>query len=168
VNRLCLFPVAVLALLVAATLTTAAVPGPAGAKPGCLKIHHKKRVAKTIVVNGKKKTVYRWKEWFTCDPYESPGPPRLGIAAVEYKFTLSRPVIKSGNLILEYNNRGEDAHNLRIRKIGAKRLAGAIPDTDSRETVTDTFKLHPGRYRLWCALPNHARLGMKAKLKVVR
>lgn len=158
---------ALLFLFTGASLLAAA-PDPAGAKSGCLKIHHKKRVAKTIVVKGKKKTVYRWKEWFTCDPYEAPGPPRLGIAAVEYKFTLSRPVVKSGNLILEYNNRGEDSHNLRIRKFGGKRLVGSIPDTGSRRSVTDTFALKPGRYRLWCALPNHARLGMNAKLKVVR
>ena len=167
-KRLHWFPVVILVLALVATASLAGEAGTAGAKSGCLKIYHRKRVAKVVTENGKPHTVYYWKEWFTCDPYESPGPPRLGVAAVEHKFTLSRPIVKSGSLILEYSNRGEDSHNLRIRKIGGRHLAGAIPDVESRATVTDSFVLKPGRYRMWCALPGHAKLGMKAKLKVVR
>jgi hypothetical protein len=31
-----------------------------------------------------------------------------------------------------------------------------------------TFKLGPGRFRLWCSLADHQALGMKATLRVVR
>ena len=41
-------------------------------------------------------------------------------------------------------------------------------DTDPGARLRHTVSLDPGRYRLWCALPKHADLGMKAKLKVVR
>lgn len=160
-----------LATLLAILVTSASIvsrPDSAVAKPGCLKIVHKKRVAKVVTRNGKKETVYVWKKWSTCDPYEAPGPPRLNIQASEYKFTLSRPVIKSGNLVLEYDNRGEDAHNLRIAKKGSGRISGALSDVESRDLRTRRFQLKPGRYRLWCALRNHARLGMRATLKVVR
>jgi plastocyanin len=157
-----------LALPVAVTL-----PGPSpatvfGATPSsCLKIWHSKKVTKWVKRDGKPVKVTVTKRWWTCDPFESPGPPRLGVEASEWKFTLSRPEVKAGNLIVQLNNRGEDTHNLRIAEFATNRSIGAVPDTGSRRTRTGTFALKPGLYRLTCTLFGHTGLGMKAKLRVI-
>ncbi len=140
----------------------------AAKKPGCLKIWHQKKVTKwKKKKNGKRRQVTVVKKWWTCDPFEAPGPPRLGVDAKEYKFTLSRPEVKAGSLILEFNNRGEDAHNLRIAYARSNRSIGAVPDTPSRRTSTQTFELKPGLYRFTCTLFGHAARGMRAKLRVL-
>lgn len=162
-------------ILVALTLAGCLLAtGPAGAgnsataRAGCLKIWHEKKITKVIRKNGKLKKVTVIKRYWTCDPYQAPGPPRLGIAATEWKFTLSRPRIKAGRLLLEFTNRGEDSHNLQVATVKGRHLAGSVPDTETGDVTDSAFRLKPGLYQLWCSLPNHARLGMKAKLRVVR
>lgn len=146
--------------------------GPAGtgrAEAGCLKIWHEKKVTRWVKgKNGKRHKVTKVKRYWTCDPYEAPGPPRLGIAATEFKFTLSRPRIRRGNLMLEFSNRGEDVHNVRIAPAGSSRVVGSAADTEPGSVTDAEFRIKPGRYRLWCSLPGHAKLGMKAKLRVLR
>ena len=62
---------------------------------------------------------------------------------------------------------GEDPHDLRLQRLGGGRVwktpvvyPGAYHDLE----VT----LVPGRYRLWCSIANHRRLGMQAVLTVRR
>jgi len=139
----------------------------AGKSEACAKIRHSKTVWVTVKKNGKKVRVKRRKVWWTCDPYEAPGPPRLGVVAKEFKLTFSRPYVKAGRLILQLDNQGEDDHNLRIaRKSGGSPIA-EVGNTAPRQQTTVEVPIRPGTYRLWCALPGHAKFGMKATLKVV-
>ena len=107
----------------------------------------------------------------TSDPGDPPlDAARIQVKAFEYGFILSRPFVRSGPLIAEYDNTGEDAHNLRIRRVRAPGRPKARPlrikAVASRTRVTQTFHLRPGVYNLYCSLPGHAGLGMQAKLVV--
>ena len=139
----------------------------AAAKPDCLKIWKKKKVTKKVKRDGRWKKVTYWKRYWVCDPFEAPGPPRLGVQASEFSFGLSRPEVKEGNLVLQFYNRGEDAHNLRIAFFKSNRTIGAIPDVQSGRTTTATFPLKPATYNLVCTLYGHAARGMRAKLRVL-
>jgi plastocyanin len=68
---------------------------------------------------------------------------------------------------IELANFGEDPHNLKLRRIGGTGIRG-IAETLPGERTVKTFKLGPGRFRLWCSLADHQALGMKATLRVVR
>jgi plastocyanin len=96
-----------------------------------------------------------------------PPPARVQVLAREFAYSLSRQTIKAGLAIIELNNGGEDAHDLRLQRIGGKRVY-AWPTTPAGEVVDETFKLLPGRYRLWCSVANHRALGMQATLVVKR
>lgn len=162
-----LFVTGAAALLLTGLAVTS--PGATASDKGetCAKIRHSKIVWVKMKKNGKQVRVKRKKVWWTCDPYEAPGPPRLGVVAKEFKLTFSRPYVKAGRLILQLDNQGEDEHNLRIaRKSGGPPVA-AVEDTAPRQQTTIRVPVKPGLYRLWCALPKHAGLGMKARLQVV-
>ncbi len=137
------------------------------ARPGCLKIWHKKRAVKWVKRAGRWRKVAYWKRWWTCDPYEARGPSRLGVEAKEFSFGLSRPEVRAGKVIIQLNNRGEDIHNLRIAYLRTNRSVGAISDTGSRRVRNGTFSLRPGLYGLSCTLYRHAGLGMRARLRVL-
>jgi hypothetical protein len=94
-------------------------------------------------------------------------PARLGVSATEFHLVLSRGSVKTGRVIVQLQNKGEDVHDLRLRRIGGKRTY-AFPLTSPGGRSTLTLKLLPGRYRLWCSVANHAQLGMKAVLRVRR
>jgi plastocyanin len=87
--------------------------------------------------------------------------------AQEFRYTLSRQRIKAGWAIVELRNSGEDAHDLRMRRIGGTRVY-AWPNVSAGNVVDRTFKLLPGTYALWCGVANHRALGMRATLVVVR
>ncbi len=134
----------------------------------CVKIRHSKTVWVKVKRNGQVVRVKRRKVWWACDPYAAPGPPRIGIVAKEFKLTFTRPYVKAGNLILQFDNQGEDVHNLRIGPGRGGPAFARIANTRPRQQTTVEVPLRPGRYRLWCSLPRHAKLGMKAVLKVAR
>jgi hypothetical protein len=107
-------------------------------------------------------------------PWEAPPaaaavtfPTRVQAVADEYRFTLSRIRVPSGKVKIELANFGEDPHNLKLRRIGGTAIRG-IGETLPGERTVKTFKLGPGRFRLWCSLADHQALGMKATLRVVR
>ena len=96
----------------------------------------------------------------------APAPARVQVSAKEFLFALSRRTVVAGPAIVELVNFGEDPHDLRMERVGGGRLwktplvyPGAYYDLDA--------KLVPGRYRLWCSIGNHRRLGMEAVLTVV-
>jgi uncharacterized cupredoxin-like copper-binding protein len=43
-----------------------------------------------------------------------------------------------------------------------------VPELTPRRRWNGVIRLRPGSYRLWCSLPEHAKLGMRATLRVVR
>ena len=96
-----------------------------------------------------------------------PPPARVQVLAQEFRYTLSRQTIRSGWAIIELRNGGEDAHDLRMRRVGGTRTY-AWPNVPAGNVVDRTFKLLPGTYALWCGVANHRALGMRATLVVVR
>jgi len=188
--------VAAAALLVAAlALALPATGGAAGAAAGeCSWHRHSKRVVKHVRRHGRLRKVVRRQTRWTCDPVATPlpvpdpsplpvptlpsseTPPvapepepeanRLAVKSHEYYFVLSRPKVKAGELTVELNNQGEDAHDLDIRREGDSGEPLQIPETASLGHNVATFDLTPGTYRLWCSLPEHEEKGMHTTLVV--
>lgn len=96
-----------------------------------------------------------------------PAPVRLQVAAREYSLTLSALRVKSGPAVVELVNYGQDAHDLRLQRSGARHIAG-IGTVGAGRYADLSLKLAPGRYSLWCSLGNHRALGMRATLVVTR
>jgi plastocyanin len=96
-----------------------------------------------------------------------PPPARVQVVAQEFRFALSRQTIRSGWAIIELRNGGEDAHDLRMRRVGGARVY-AWPVVQAGDVLDKTFKLLPGTYALWCSVANHRALGMRTTLVVVR
>jgi uncharacterized cupredoxin-like copper-binding protein len=92
---------------------------------------------------------------------------RLGVGESEFHLVLSRASVKTGLVIVQLQNDGQDVHDLRMKRIGGTRTY-AFPLTSPGGRATRTLKLLPGRYRLWCSVANHAQLGMQAVLRVRR
>lgn len=92
--------------------------------------------------------------------------PRLLVTADEWSLGLSRGVIDPGRAIVQLYNRGEDAHDLRMRRAGRSRVTIG-PETAPGDVSEFTVGLRSGaRYKLWCSLAGHKELGMRAKLRV--
>jgi hypothetical protein len=92
------------------------------------------------------------------------------VAADEYSFVLSRERIAAGRALVQLLNRGEDDHDLRLRRISRRpdRPIAKWKVAGPGELTELTFRLSRGRYRLWCSLPGHRKLGMRATLRVNR
>lgn len=125
----------------------------------------KKRVVKYVKRHGKKKKVVRYRKRRVCVPAPPAAPARLGVKAFEWGFTLSRTSLASGDTIVELSNRGEDEHNLHIQPVNGG-TETVIPDTMPSTYERVRFDTQPGVYRLWCALPDHAELGMDTTVRV--
>jgi plastocyanin len=99
---------------------------------------------------------------------EEPGPEigHLGVKAVEYSYTLSRPEVSAGEVTVELNNQGEDPHNLVLEHEGTEDPKLEIPSTPSVSQASAHFNLAPGTYRLYCSLYSHESKGMVATLVV--
>ena len=91
----------------------------------------------------------------------------LQVTEVEYRLLLSRGIVKAGPVNLEAIDRGLDPHDLRLRALASSGEIAA-PLLTSGKRWNGVVDLKPGTYRLWCSLPEHARLGMHATLTVVR
>jgi plastocyanin len=100
------------------------------------------------------------------EPELEPGPSRLSVKAAEYSYTLSRPTLTAGEVTIELDNRGQDAHNLNLQKVGGEEAPLEIAETQSLQRSRGHFTLEPGVYRLWCSLPTHDEEGMHATLVV--
>jgi plastocyanin len=172
------------------------VAGAGAATPeGCAWQRHAKRVVKQVKRHGRVRRVRRLKHWWTCDsrpvaspppatapvlpvepatdalPHEEPpkseGPAsHLSVKAVEWSYTLSRPEVASGEVIVELNNQGEDNHNLKLQREGSAEPPLVVPEAAPDEHTTAGFNLPAGTYRLYCSLFEHDAKGMHATLVV--
>ena len=89
----------------------------------------------------------------------------MGVTAREWSLTLSRPDVPAGVARIGFLNRGEDPHDLRLRSAGGATLLSfdeAPPDGYEERDVS----LGAGSYTLFCSLPGHEALGMRATLVV--
>lgn len=98
-------------------------------------------------------------------PASAAAPSRLLVEADEWSLVLSRPGVPSGSLIVQLLNRGEDGHDLRLRRVGGGRTVG-VSETRPGRTAELRLRLRRGSYRLWCSLPGHRAAGMRATLRV--
>lgn len=104
----------------------------------------------------------------------SSAPARLLVTASEWRLTLSRRELLRGAAVVQLHNRGEDAHDLRLRRVPPHRSgrppapqpAVSVPETPSGSVTEVETHLPSGRYRLWCSLPGHRRAGMRATMRV--
>jgi plastocyanin len=95
----------------------------------------------------------------------SPAPAQMQVVAREYSFTLSRLHVKAGPAVIELANFGQDPHDLRLQRQGARHIAGlGVVAPGQRAELS--LRLPPGRYSLWCSVANHRQLGMRATLVV--
>ena len=92
---------------------------------------------------------------------------RLFVSAKEWSLIASRQAMKPGAARIQLYNAGEDAHDLRLRRIGGKRTL-ALGGTAPGDVTEIRAVLRSGTWRLWCSLPGHAKAGMRATLTVRR
>jgi uncharacterized cupredoxin-like copper-binding protein len=91
------------------------------------------------------------------------------VISQEWSLLLSRGSVPHGRVSVELYNRGQDAHNLNIRRLRNGQPAGAaehVKLTQSGALHEATWKLPKGRYVLYCSLPGHEQRGMRAVLTV--
>ena len=96
-----------------------------------------------------------------------PASTHLQATEVEYRLLLSRGVVKAGPVSLEEIDGGMDPHDLRLRH-GTSPNAIPQPLLSPGQRWDGVVDLKPGLYHLWCSLPGHWKLGMRAVLRVVR
>jgi hypothetical protein len=92
-------------------------------------------------------------------------PARLFVNAKEFSLILSRQSLKPGSARIQLYNGGEDAHDLRLKRVGGTRTA-VIRETRPGDVSELRTVLRAGKWKLWCSLPGHARAGMRATLVV--
>ncbi len=91
------------------------------------------------------------------------------VIAQEWSLTLSRGTVPHGRLSVELYDRGQDAHNLNIRRLRRGHPLGAaqhVALTQSGDLTQASWRLPAGHYVLYCSLPGHEHRGMKAFLTV--
>jgi hypothetical protein len=95
-------------------------------------------------------------------------PERLLVTSDEWNLVLSKTKLEPGPAIVELYNRGEDAHDVRIKRGGESSYV-PIPETGSEQSNRIQTRFKAGkRYVLWCSLEGHRGLGMEAELRVSR
>lgn len=81
----------------------------------------------------------------------------------EYKIGLSTTHAAAGPVRFEIKNTGKLAHALSIAGVGVKTKTKLI---QPGQTGVLLVTLKSGPYSIWCPVPGHAALGMKAKVTV--
>ncbi len=84
----------------------------------------------------------------------------VGVTASEFKFKLTRKVVRRGTVVFKVRNAGKVPHDF---KINHKRTPLLGPG--HRATLRVVFKKR-GKYRYLCTVSGHATLGMKGLLTV--
>jgi hypothetical protein len=97
-------------------------------------------------------------------------PARMLVYAQEWSLWPSRPSLPSGKVTVQLWNRGEDAHDLRIRRLNRSgRMVGrtqGVAVTQSGGLRQANWTLAPGTYMLYCSMPGHYARGMHTRIIV--
>jgi plastocyanin len=90
----------------------------------------------------------------------------VGVAEREWGISSYRARVRPGRVRFNVTNFGEDAHNLQI--VGPNGyLSPVTPDIEAHGHLTLSVSLtRHGVYRLICTKPGHAKLGMRASIRV--
>ena len=95
-------------------------------------------------------------------------PTAVGVGEREWRIALYRPWVPTGLVKFNVKNFGEDGHDLVVRNRRGL-VRGRLPEIKPGETASVTARLlRPGRFTVYCSLPGHLQLGMRAVLKVRR
>jgi len=90
-------------------------------------------------------------------------PSRVSIDEYEYAIAAGHPVVAAGSVQLNVSDIGQDDHDLVIARDGV--IVAKIPVLHpGAPATTITVYLAPGTYTLYCALYNHAQMGMTTTL----
>jgi len=90
----------------------------------------------------------------------------IKVTEKEYKIGLSTRTGATGSVLFVIKNTGKFTHQLAIAGPGLKTKKSAM--VRPGKTVRLKVTLRSGKYSLWCPIPGHAALGMKATLTVPR
>jgi hypothetical protein len=97
-------------------------------------------------------------------------PSRMLVYAQEWSLWPSRTSLPAGRVIVQLWNRGQDAHDLRIRRLDRHgRMSGPaqrLGVTESGAIGEASWRVGPGRYELYCSMPRHLQHGMRTRLLV--
>lgn len=98
----------------------------------------------------------------------APAPARVQVGADEFHLTLSRQSVAAGPVVVELVNRGEDEHDLAIRRLAPQAVTRRIRALPPGGVARLEARLPYGRYRLWCTLADHRGRGMTATLTITK
>jgi uncharacterized cupredoxin-like copper-binding protein len=107
-------------------------------------------------------------------PAEGAGAPaHLLVYTQEWSMWPSSGTIPAGTIDVELWNRGQDAHDVRVRRLNAARqmvgrVDGSVRVTPSGAISHGVWHLKAGRYEIYCSLPGHLAMGMHADITVRR
>jgi plastocyanin len=97
------------------------------------------------------------------------GPTTIGIrnGVSEFSFSLTRTKVKPGPALIQYQNTGEDPHDVRLRRRGSDTVI-ELPETLPGEVNNfPNLRLkRDSKYIVWCSLDGHREAGMETGLKV--
>jgi hypothetical protein len=91
------------------------------------------------------------------------------VYAQEWSLWPSRTSLPSGRVTIQLWNRGQDAHDLRVRRIYRGRMVGraqAAPLALSGAITQASWTLRRGLYELYCSMPGHLARGMHVLVRV--
>jgi uncharacterized cupredoxin-like copper-binding protein len=88
------------------------------------------------------------------------------VYAKEWSLWPSRTSLPVGRVTVQLYNRGEDAHDLRIRRVGHRGPTQTVAVTQSGQLGQATWRLARGTYELYCSLSGHRAKGMHVTLQV--
>ena len=104
----------------------------------------------------------------TTAPMPTSNPFAVQVLSGEFFLQLSKPEVHAGSVRVEFNNRtAEDPHDLHLFRTDGTGANYSFGELEPGEVEAKTLRLNTGTWRLLCALPEHAELGMSAKLRVV-
>jgi uncharacterized cupredoxin-like copper-binding protein len=92
------------------------------------------------------------------------------VYAQEWSLWPSRSTVPRGAVTVELWNRGQDAHDLRLRRVDHHGQmygrAQALAVTQSGALGHGHWRVRPGRYELFCSMPGHYAMGMHTVITV--
>jgi uncharacterized cupredoxin-like copper-binding protein len=84
----------------------------------------------------------------------------------EFSFVLTRTKVKPGPARVQYQNTGEDPHDLNLKRKGSETVRSMGELEPGQVGNLDTKLKRDSRYVIWCSLDGHRESGMEAELRV--
>ena len=91
---------------------------------------------------------------------------RLQVVAREWSVVPSRLTLPAGRVVVELANLGQDPHDLRIERANDPTAGFDFRLARAGARESQGLQLSPGTWKLYCTLPGHEALGMRALITV--